>query len=46
VVGDVPEGVCSWCGASRVLFQRQFGDESAVWLASSFLARWSVAGSG
>jgi len=40
------EVVCSWCGASRVLFMRLFGDGSAVWLASSFLARWSVARSG
>ncbi|QCE04445.1 hypothetical protein DEO72_LG8g2481 [Vigna unguiculata] len=46
VVGNVIEDVCSWCGTSRVLFQRLFGDGSLVWLASSFLARWSVVGSG
>jgi len=46
VVGDVAKGVCSWCGASRVLLQWLFGDRYVVWLTSSFPARWSVVGSG
>ncbi|QCD95606.1 hypothetical protein DEO72_LG6g300 [Vigna unguiculata] len=46
VVDDVTKDVCSWCDTSHVLFQQLFRDGFAVWLASLFSARWSVAGSG